>query len=54
MPDNKEYMEHHKWKMKVYETAGIVPWDNLIVTYGDVHGNVDLRIIESELRSKLL
>lgn len=54
MPDNKEYMEHHKWKMKVYETAGIVPWDNLIVTYGDVHGNVDVRIIESELRSKLL
>lgn len=54
MPDNKEYMEHHKWKMKVYEAAGIVPWDNLIVTYGDVHGNVDVRIIESELRSKLL
>ena len=54
MPDNKEYMEHHKWKMKAYEAAGIVPWDNLIVTYGDVHGNVDVRIIESELRSKLL
>lgn len=52
--NNKEYMDHHKWKMRTYEAAGIVPWDNLIVTYGDVHGNVDLRIIESELRSKLL
>ena len=54
MPDNNEYMEHHKWKMKLYEAAGIVPWDNLIVTYGDACGNVDVRIIESELRSKLL
>ena len=54
MTNNKEYMDHHKWKMRTYEAAGIVPWDNLIVTYGDVHGNVDLRIIESELRSKLL
>ena len=54
MPHNKEYMAHHKRKMELYESVGIVPWDNLIVTYGDVHGNVDLRIIESELRSKLL
>lgn len=54
MPDNKEYMEHHKWKIELYEAAGIVPWDNLIVTYGDACGNVDVRIIESELRSKLL
>lgn len=54
MPFNKRYMEHHKWKMELYEAAGIVPWDSLIVTYGDVHGNIDVRIIESELKSKLL
>lgn len=54
MPHNKEYMAHHKWKMSAYESVGIVPWDNLIVTYGDIHGNIDVRVIESELRSKLL
>lgn len=54
MPFNKRYMEHHKWKMELYEAAGIVPWDSLIVTYGDGHGNIDVRIIESELKSKLL
>lgn len=54
MPFNKKYMEHHKWKMELYETIGIVPWDNLIVTYGDIKGNIDVRIMESELKSKLL
>ena len=54
MKKKKEKIDKQKWKMRTYEAAGIVPWDNLIVTYGDVHGNVDLRIIESELRSKLL
>ena len=54
MPHNREYMLRHKRKMEIYETAGIVPWDNLIVTYGDINGNIDVRAIESELRSKLL
>ena len=39
---------------KLYESVGIVPWDNLIVTYGDINGNIDVRAIEGELRSKLL
>lgn len=51
---NKEYMRHHKWKLEQYETAGIVPWKNLIITYDDEQGNIDLRIIESEIRNKLL
>ena len=38
----------------MYEQAGIVPWDNLIVTYGDQYGNVDVREIESQIINRLL
>lgn len=51
---NPKYMKHHKWKMELYESAGIVPWKNLIVTYDNEQGNIDLAIIESEIRNKLL
>ncbi len=49
-----QYMKHHKWKLQMYEKAGIVPWKNLIVTYDDENGNLDARIIESEIINKLL
>lgn len=51
---SKEYREHHKWKMEVYEKAGIVPWKNLIVTYDDEDGNINVGIIESEIKNKLI
>ncbi len=51
---NLAYMKKHKWKMDVYESAGIVPWKNLIVTYDNEQGAVDLPVIESEIRNKLL
>ena len=54
LPGDGRYMKHHKWKMDLYESVGIVPWDNLIVTYDDTEGNLDLKVVESELRSKLL
>lgn len=54
LPGNKEYMQHHKWKLEVYESVGIVPWKNLIVTYDDPDGYINLAIIESEIRNKLL
>ncbi|MGN0734810.1 MAG: hypothetical protein ACI4LP_03230 [Anaerovoracaceae bacterium] len=54
MPHDAEYMKKHKWKLEMYESQGIVPWDNLIVTYNDIYGNVDTRIIESEIINKLL
>lgn len=47
-------MRRHKWKLSMYEKAGIVPWDNLIVTYGDRNANVDMRIVESEIENKLI
>ena len=50
----EEYRLRHKQKMEVYESAGIVPWKNLIVTYDDEAGNLDIRIVESEIKNKLL
>lgn len=54
MPYDERYMRRHKWKLQQYESIGIVPWDNLIVTYNDADGNIDMRIVESEIRIKLL
>lgn len=48
------YMRHHKWKLSMYEKAGIVPWKNLILTYDNEQGNIDARIIEAEIKNKLL
>ena len=51
---NPEYMHHHKGKIEFYEKVGIVPWKNLIVTYDDERGNLNMAIVESEIRNKLL
>ena len=53
-PYDEGYMKHHKWKLEMYEKAGIVPWDNLIVTYSDANNNSDVRLIQSEIINKLL
>lgn len=54
MPGDEKYMRNHKRKLEVYESLSIVPWDNLIITYDSKDGNLDLRIIESEINNKLL
>ncbi len=54
MTANQEYMRHHRKKLNEYESIGIVPWKNLIVTYDDEDGNIDIAIIESEIKNKLL
>ena len=54
MTNNEKYMKHHKWKMELYEQNGIVPWKNLIVTYDDGDGLIDMRVVTSEIKNKLL
>ena len=54
MMTKEEYRNRHKKKMDVFESAGIVPWDNLIVTYDDKNGNININCIISEIRNKLL
>lgn len=50
----REYIEWQKHKGELYASAGIVPWDNLIVTYDSADGLIDIRIIESEIKNKLI
>ena len=47
-------MKKHKWKLEIYESVGIVPWKNLIVTYDNERGTIDIPVLESEIRNKLL
>ncbi len=54
MTGSETYMQRHKVKLSMYESIGIVPWKNLIVTYDDPQGCVRLSVIESEIRNKLL
>lgn len=52
LPDNQSYMFKFKSKLEDYESIGIVPWRNLIVTYEEEGFN--LEIIDSEIRNKIL
>ncbi len=48
------YMEGNELKFVEYENCGIVPWDNLIVTYDTADGGIDARIIEAMIIGWLL
>ena len=52
--ENQDYRYKNKVKLTIYERAGIMPWRNLIVTYDEYDGGINLAVIESEIRSKLL
>ncbi len=49
-----DYREYNKWKLSVYDNTGIVPWKNLIITYDNEDGDLDARIIDAEIKNKLL
>ena len=52
--NQQDYIDRYHWKLNKFEKEGIVPWDNLILTYDDPFGNIDVNIIESEIQNKLL
>lgn len=54
MPNEPKYMARHKKKMDIYERLGFVPWKNLIVTYDDEYGNINMEVIKSEIENRLL
>jgi len=53
MMDNKEYRVSHERKMALYEKEGIVPWENLIVTY-DVNGTINSPLIKSIIEYEVI
>ena len=52
--NQQQYARRQRQKAEIFEMLGFHPWDNMIVTYDTGDGNVDLRIIESEIQNKLL
>ncbi len=53
MTNDRRYLERQLNKIRDYAAIGIGPWDNLIITYDDANGNVDVRAIELAITSKL-
>ena len=51
---SRTYLEWQRRKAELYASLGFYPWDNLIVTYDTEDGCIDLRIIESEIKNKLI
>lgn len=54
MMEDPGYRRKHDRKMSVYEEYGIVPWSNLIVTYDDANGGIDLKLVDGLIRGWLL
>ena len=50
----ESYKAEYKVKMREYETAGIVPWDNLIMTFDTEKGGMRADIIEAIIKCLLL
>ena len=53
MTSEEGYVSYNRWKLSQYEKMGIVPWDNLIVTYDTEDGILNMPHIESEIVNKL-
>lgn len=54
MMDIENYRFKNQQKLIDYEKAGIVPWDNLIVTYDMTGGGLQADLIEALIKSWLL
>lgn len=54
LTNSPEYLRHQIWKSQLYAKQNIVPWDNLIVTYDTEQGYANVRIVESEIKNRLL
>ena len=50
----RSYIDRQRRKAELFAKLGFVPWDNLIISYDTADGALDLRIVESEIRNKLL
>jgi len=52
--NNTDYAQRQYQKNLLYCSADIVPWDNLIVTYDNGEGEINLKIVEAEIKSKIM
>ena len=51
---DEDYMRNNSRKFEIYREYGIVPWKNLIVTYGNEKGGIDMKIIDAMIKGWFL
>ena len=51
--DLQRYREEYLWKLRLFESVGIGPWNNLIITFDVGDGMIDMREIEALITNKL-
>lgn len=54
MVNDREYLNHNKSKFDLYERYGIVPWDNLIVSYSQADYGINEKLIDGLIQGWLL
>lgn len=54
MMDNPDYRSRNRVKFADYERAGIVPWDNLIITYDLTGGILQADLVDALIKSWIL
>ena len=54
MMDNEGYRRENNRKLQEYEDIDVTPWNNLIMTYDQEDGGIDVRIIDGLIQGWLL
>ncbi len=54
MVNDDRYMEGNRKKLTEYESVGIVPWENLIITYNQRDGGINEKLIDAMIHGWLL
>lgn len=54
MVNEYDYMEGNRRKLIEYESVGIVPWENLIITYNQSDGGINEKLIDAMIQGWLL
>ena len=54
MMSNREYRNTFAWKVSQYIASGFMPLDNLFITYDDMDGNINTKLIESVIDTYFL
>ena len=52
--EDPKYRARHERKLRDYEQYGIVPWRNLIITFDDDKGGIDVKLVDALIRGWLL
>ena len=54
MIGNLDYSQNMLKKLKTYESIGIIPWDNLVITTDSIDGRINIRHIKTIISNMLI